>query len=129
MPAAPHAASEPRSGSVTTSAIRQVFQLRRDLCNVLPMLGRIASARRSANEIFLCSKGDCHGAENPVISHRVPWNKGKLTGQKSSLTRREIWAIRTKLGPSVRPDRKNASSCSALLEYWTLDNVIHHNAR
>lgn len=28
---------------------------------------------------------------------RAPWNKGKLTGQKPPLKRREIWAIRTRL--------------------------------
>jgi hypothetical protein len=25
---------------------------------------------------------------------RVPWNKGKLTGQKSPLKLKEVWAIR-----------------------------------
>src|SRR5690606_13447419 len=29
--------------------------------------------------------------------HRVPWNKGKLVGQKAPLTLREIWAIRVRL--------------------------------
>ena len=29
--------------------------------------------------------------------HRVPWNKGKLTGQKPPLKRNEIWAIRVRL--------------------------------
>jgi hypothetical protein len=28
---------------------------------------------------------------------RVPWNKGRLTGQKPPLKLREIWAIRTRL--------------------------------
>jgi hypothetical protein len=37
------------------------------------------------------------GSENGVVSHRVPWNKGKLTGQKPPLKLREIWAIRTRL--------------------------------
>lgn len=36
-------------------------------------------------------------SENVVLSHRVPWNKGKLTGQKPPLKLREIWAIRTRL--------------------------------
>ena len=27
----------------------------------------------------------------------VPWNKGKLTGQKSPLKLKEIWAIRIRL--------------------------------
>ncbi|ACC75976.1 hypothetical protein Bphy_6970 (plasmid) [Paraburkholderia phymatum STM815] len=30
-------------------------------------------------------------------ARRVPWNKGKLTGQKPPLKLREIWAIRTRL--------------------------------
>jgi integrase len=32
-----------------------------------------------------------------VTIGRVPWNKGKLTGQKPPLKLREIWAIRTRL--------------------------------
>ncbi|VWD33885.1 phage integrase [Burkholderia lata] len=36
-------------------------------------------------------------AANPTTAHRVPWNKGKLTGQKPPLKLREIWAIRTRL--------------------------------
>lgn len=36
-------------------------------------------------------------AKNPTTGHRVPWNKGKLTGQKPPLKLREIWAIRTRL--------------------------------
>ena len=36
-------------------------------------------------------------SENVVVLHRVPWNKGKLTGQKPPLKLREIWAIRTRL--------------------------------
>lgn len=35
--------------------------------------------------------------ENVAASHRTPWNKGKLTGQKPPLKLREIWAIRTRL--------------------------------
>jgi hypothetical protein len=30
-------------------------------------------------------------------TRRVPWNKGRLTGQKAPLKLREIWAIRTRL--------------------------------
>lgn len=30
-------------------------------------------------------------------ANRVPWNKGKLTGQKPPLKLPEIWAIRTRL--------------------------------
>jgi len=38
--------------------------------------------------------GNTHGDEN---EHRVPWNKGKLTGQKPPLQPRHVWAIRTRL--------------------------------
>lgn len=33
-------------------------------------------------------------SENVVVAHRVPWNRGKLTGQKPPLELRKIWAIR-----------------------------------
>lgn len=36
-------------------------------------------------------------SENLTTGHRMPWNKGKLTGQKPPLKLREIWAIRTRL--------------------------------
>jgi len=36
-------------------------------------------------------------SENIIVNRRVPWNKGKLTGQKPPLKLREIWAIRTRL--------------------------------
>ena len=29
--------------------------------------------------------------------HHIPWNKGKLIGQKSPLKLKEIWAIRIRL--------------------------------
>jgi hypothetical protein len=29
--------------------------------------------------------------------HRVPWNKGKLTGAKPPLRPKHVWSIRTKL--------------------------------
>jgi hypothetical protein len=32
-----------------------------------------------------------------VCSHRVPWNKGRLIGQKRPLKPKEIWAIRVRL--------------------------------
>jgi len=32
-----------------------------------------------------------------VSSRRVPWNKGKLVGQKPPLKQREIWSIRVRL--------------------------------
>ncbi|WP_186089229.1 tyrosine-type recombinase/integrase [Burkholderia gladioli] len=34
---------------------------------------------------------------NSSGARRVPWNKGRLTGQKPPLKLREIWAIRTRL--------------------------------
>ncbi|WP_321867131.1 tyrosine-type recombinase/integrase [Paraburkholderia tropica] len=35
--------------------------------------------------------------QNGQAGNRVPWNKGKLTGQKPPLKLPEIWAIRTRL--------------------------------
>jgi hypothetical protein len=35
--------------------------------------------------------------QNGTGGSRVPWNKGKLTGQKPPLKLPEIWAIRTRL--------------------------------
>src|SRR6202047_652311 len=32
-----------------------------------------------------------------VCSHRVPWNKGRLIGQKRPLKPKEVWAIRVRL--------------------------------
>jgi len=34
---------------------------------------------------------------NHAAVHHVPWNKGKLVGQKAPLKQREIWAIRIRL--------------------------------
>jgi site-specific recombinase XerC len=34
---------------------------------------------------------------NSAISIRVPWNKGKLVGQKAPFKLKEIWAIRIRL--------------------------------
>ena len=34
---------------------------------------------------------------NNSSARRVPWNKGKLVGQKAPLKQREIWAIRVRL--------------------------------
>ena len=36
-------------------------------------------------------------SENVFFAHHMPWNKGKLTAQKTPLKLREIWAIRTRL--------------------------------
>ena len=32
-----------------------------------------------------------------AVVHHVPWNKGKLVGQKAPLKQRDIWAIRIRL--------------------------------
>jgi len=32
-----------------------------------------------------------------VVQHHVPWNKGKLTGQKAPLKLKDIWAVRVRL--------------------------------
>ena len=34
---------------------------------------------------------------NSTTSIRVPWNKGKLVGQKAAFKLKEIWAIRIRL--------------------------------
>jgi len=36
-------------------------------------------------------------SNNHAAVHHVPWNKGKLVGQKAPLKQREIWAIRIRL--------------------------------
>ena len=38
----------------------------------------------------------------PSKSHRDPWNKGKLVGQKAPLKLKDIWAIRVRLQISDR---------------------------
>jgi len=35
--------------------------------------------------------------DTPINTHNVPWNKGKLVGQKMPLKLKEIWAIRIRL--------------------------------
>ena len=35
-------------------------------------------------------------------TNRIPWNKGKIIGQKPPLKRNEIWAIRIRLQLSGR---------------------------
>lgn len=34
---------------------------------------------------------------NIAVLHHEPWHKGKLTGQKSPLRLKDIWAIRVRL--------------------------------
>jgi hypothetical protein len=35
--------------------------------------------------------------ETVSIDHRIPWNRGKLRGQKPPLNPKESWAIRIRL--------------------------------
>jgi hypothetical protein len=51
---------------------------------------------------------------------RVPWNKGKLTGQKPPLKLLEIWAIRVRLQLSRQP-RNLATFNLAIDSNSTLD--------
>lgn len=39
---------------------------------------------------------------NPTPKTFVPWNKGRVTGQKPPLKPREVWAIRVRLQISDR---------------------------
>ena len=48
------------------------------------------------------------GAINSVISIRVPWNKGKLVGQKAPFKLKEIWAIRVRIADSKPMSRAGA---------------------
>ena len=50
---------------------------------------------------------------------RVPWNKGKLTGQKSPLKLKEIWAIRIRLQLSARisPHKESAGGAATAWPY------------
>ena len=53
---------------------------------------------------------------NDQKNHQVPWNKGKLIGQKSPLKLKEIWAIRIRLqmaaysSESCHPNHGNAAT-------------------
>ncbi len=44
---------------------------------------------------------------NRTASLRVPWNKGKLIGQKPPLRSKQVWSIRTKLGCRNTTSRSN----------------------
>jgi hypothetical protein len=44
-------------------------------------------------------------SEMTVTYHALPWNKGKLIGQKPPLKLREIWALRTRLEMAERTER------------------------
>ena len=55
----------------------------------------------------------------PSKSHRDPWNKGKLVGQKAPLKLKDIWAIRVRLQIS---DRKSLYS----VDDSTADSIRDH---
>ena len=59
--------------------------------------GRIAPLRRSTLDLFFTQKEIVMESANAAVDRRVPWNKGKLIGQKPPLKLREIWAIRMRL--------------------------------
>ena len=44
---------------------------------------------------------ECIMQENEIVrsetKHRIPWNKGKLTGAKPPLRPKHVWSIRTRL--------------------------------
>jgi hypothetical protein len=46
---------------------------------------------------FIEEEVDMETLNSSSSTRRVPWNKGRLTGQKPPLKLREIWAIRTRL--------------------------------
>ena len=41
--------------------------------------------------------GDAAAAQNQAEQSRLPWNRGRLLGQKPPLKLREVWAIRIRL--------------------------------
>jgi hypothetical protein len=53
---------------------------------------------------------------NSTSSIRVPWNKGKLVGQKAPFKRKEIWAIRIRL--------QIASRCRELALFNLVDSKL-----
>lgn len=36
-----------------------------------------------------------------IATHREPWNKGKIVGQKAPFKPKDIWALRVRLGNGV----------------------------
>jgi integrase len=59
---------------------------------------RAQSARRGRRSRFRHSSSEVIIMEaTTTITPRVPWNKGKLVGQKAPLKPKEIWAIRLRL--------------------------------
>src|SRR5436305_15161784 len=51
-----------------------------------------------------------------IATHREPWNKGKIVGQKAPFKLRDIWALRVRLqmetGAGARPVRPSESTAS-----------------
>ena len=72
-------------------------------------IGRDAGRRRS-DKVALPANGEAQGgsgrlreatmhteSQSSLLPRNVPWNKGRLTGQKRPLKPREVWAIRVRL--------------------------------
>lgn len=65
-------------------------------------------------------------------SRRVPWNKGKLIGQKALLSMQDIWPIRIRL-QNAGNSRETIRHVARLwihshLQHWALSPVSVHNA-
>src|SRR5512145_2824238 len=57
-------------------------------------LGRFPPVRAEDRVALLSPrKGACYGTVRAATTHRAPWNKGKLVGQKAPFKLKEIWAI------------------------------------
>src|SRR6202022_2684438 len=59
-----------------------------------PSQARADSGKRGGVHVHLPSKGAIMGEHQKRQQPGVPWNKGKLIGQKAPLKLKEIWAIR-----------------------------------
>lgn len=55
-------------------------------------------------------------------SNAIPWNKGRITGQKPPLRQREVWAIRVRLRIEGR-DRDLACSTWRSTASWQFEIV------
>ena len=61
-----------------------------------------------------------------VSSHRSPWNKGRLIGQKRPLKPKEVWAIRVRL---QLEERRRALRSSGLgLRLYPFRSASHGSA-
>ncbi len=47
----------------------------------------------------------------------VPWNKGKLLGQKLPLKLKEVWAIRIRLQVAGASETRRCSTCPSIASF------------